>query len=563
MPTLSEGVSVSDDQRDEVQPLPKAHTLRLGDLPAYGDDGGTGPDDPATPDVVEELRLRLRELAKKNLYFLCKAVLMYGDLTMHTHWEYAKFISDLSNRKTLDLMPRGIFKTTIGTIGFAIWLLINDPNLFILICNQTAGNAETMLEEIEAHLDGSNPIFAWLFPEYIKPNAKWKPWSSSRMTVPCRDIISGTASITIIGVGGKPESKHHHVIIKDDLIGRKAMISHLEMMEAITWNDYTDSLFVDASKGIERMHGTRWSLSDLYHGVMKSGTHAVFIRKAILDDGSLFFPERLTHEVLREIRDRNFLAFMSQYQNDPSSPENLDFRKEWLNMYLMGRVSESGELYCELAGRKFWVKDMEVGLLIDSAASGDVEMDIAAAMKRGRAEKANNALMILGTHPSGYWFILDLWTGRGHGRNPELQIAEKMIEMALRWQGYVYRGFLEAFGAEGGLLTVYDLLRRERQCSLVIEKLPRGQVRAKKVRIRTNVGGIAESGMLCARSIHDTFLMEFCDFPQSNTFDTLDCLSWGIEHIRKPQSEVEMQDHKIKSARHKSRRRIHIGPSGY
>ena len=562
MSTLFSGVLVSDNPGDEVQSVPEVHSVRLGDLPSPSEHLGDGPDDAASPDSIEELRQRYRALCRKSLFFLCKAVLGFHDITMRTHWDYCMFIQDLEVKRTLDLMPRGTFKTSIGTHGFSIWLLINNPNYRILISNQTMDNAERFVEEIEAHLDGSNPLMVWLFPEMIRPNLRYKPWSSSKFTVPNRTLVSGTASVTALGVGSKAESKHHDVHIKDDLIGRKHMVSPLEMIEAISWDDYSEALLIDPGNDIERMHGTRWSLSDLYEEKQKDARYKIFLRTAILEDGSLFFPERLTHETLRAIRDRNFLTFMSQYQNDPSSPESLDFRKEHLRYYLMGLDRTRDEYYCEIDGRKFWVKDMSVGILVDPASSGDLDLDIAKAMKRGRAHKANNAIMVLGAHPSGRWFILDMWAGRGQGENPELQIAKKMYDFAQRWNGYARKGYVEAFGAEGGLITVFNMLCKQKGYYFPFEKIPRGKVRSKTVRIRGNIGSIAGQGLLCVRSIHDQFIMEYSQFPQSNTFDTLDCLAWGIEVIPPPRYEAEDAVSREKSKRHKHLR-MKIGRAGY
>lgn len=559
MPELLERTSRTDDQRDDVSEVQGDGSVRVGDIPVYGD----GPDDTAQPEVVEELRQRYRKLAKKSLYFLCKAVLGYKDITMRTHWDYAKFIQDISNRRTLDLMPRSTFKTSIGTIGFCIWLLINNPNLFILLANQTAGNAERMLLEIEAHLDGSNPMMVWLFPELIRPHLRYQPWSSSRMTVPNRTVVSGTPSIMTIGVGGKAESLHFHVIIKDDLIGRAAMMSRLEMQDAIAWNDYSESLFVNPATDIERIHGTRWAIDDLYSFLIEDPNYEVFIRKAINEDGSLFFPERLDHDTLRHIRERNFLVFMSQYQNDPTSPENLDFKVDWLVYYKMGLDNDTGEYFCRIEGQDFWVKDMVVHLLVDPASSGDLDMQVAESLKRGRITKANNAVAIIGAHPSGRWFILDLWAGRAQGINPELQVAEKILELAQRWQGYLRKGWVEAFGAEGALITVFNMLCKDKNYHFQLDKIPRGQKRAKAVRIRSAIGPVAGAGLLCVRDIHDQFILEYSQFPQSSTFDTLDAVAWGLLQIPKPASQaatVERREEKLKQKRLRMR---HVGRAGY
>lgn len=559
MPDVLERDTSTDDLRDDVQELQGNGAIREGGNIVYGD----GPEDAARAEVVEKLRLRYRKLAKKSLFFLCKAVLGFEDITVYTHWEYAKFIQDLSEKRTIDLMPRSTFKTSIGTIGFAIWLLINNPNLFILLANQTASNAERMLLEIEAHLDGSNPMMAWLFPEMIKPSHNYQPWSSSRMSVPNRTVISGTPSIMTIGVGGKAESLHFHVIIKDDLIGRAAMMSNLVMQDTITWNDYSESLFVDPSKDIERIHGTRWGLDDLYSLLIDDPFYVKFIRKAILDDGSLFFPERLNHDTLRRIRDNNFMVFMSQYQNDPTAAENLDFKKEWLVLYQMGVDNNTGEYFCRIDEQDFWVKDMTVHLLVDPASSGDLDMNIGVALKRGRIVKANNAIAIIGAHPSGRWFVLDLWTGRGVGENPELQVAEQILEMAMRWRGYVRKGWVEAFGAEGALITIFNMLCKDKNYFFQLDKIPRGQKKAKQVRIRSAIGPVAGSGLLCVRNIHDSFIMEYSQFPQSSTFDTLDAVAWGILQIPKPRNQAKQKANNEEKEKVKRMRFRQVGRAGY
>lgn len=545
MPELLDAVT-SDDERSELQGVWDSDTLQ-------GNDG---------TEVREEARQRYRELAKKSLYFLCKAVLGYTDITKRTHKPYADFIQDLSNRKTLDLMPRGVFKTTIGTIGFGIWYLLNYPDHFILLANQKAGNAERMLLEIESHLDGGNPMMNWLFPEFIKPNARYRPWSSGEMTVPCRTVNSGTPSIMTIGVGGKAESLHFHVIINDDLIGRRAMESSLEMADAIAWHDYSESLFVTPKRGIERVHGTRWSLDDLYNVLLESGKYATFIRQAIdPKTGELFFPEWLDEETLRSIRENNFAHYMSQYMNDPSNPEALDFRSDWLRRYKLLPSKDYGP-YCELDGYHYYAKDMDIRLFVDPAASGDVDQRLSEQMKRGRAKKANNALGVVGLHGSGMYFLLDLWVGRAKGDNPELEIAKQMFSMFMKWRGYCSRGYVESYGAQRALITVFNMVCQQQSLRFPMEEIGRGNVKAKTVRIRSYVGPVAQNGNLSVRPIHDMFVHEFGRFPQSDTFDTLDMMAWAVHTLRKPASAVDetMLKKQNKKAKQKLKR---LSVAGY
>lgn len=543
MPTMQDG-SAPDGIRDEVQDLSNSISLQ-------SDKGHN-----------EEARQRLRKRAKDSLYFFCKGVLGYPDLTKNTHKEYADFLQDLSKKRELDLMPRGVYKTTIGTIGFAIWYLLHYPNHFILIANQTSGNAERMLLEIEGHLDGSNPVMNWLFPEMIMPHNRWKPWSSTKMTIPNRRVVSGTPSITALGVGAKAESQHFHVIINDDLIGDKAQASRSIMLDAIAWHDYSESLFVSPRDGIERMHGTRWGLSDLYSFVLKRPEYDIYEKSAVDDDGNLLFPELLDAETVRRLRERNYLMFMSQYMNKPMNTEALDFNIDWLTYFKLLKDDELGP-YCSVGGVKYYVKDMDVAMFVDPAGSGDAEINMSKDVRRAQYQLANNAVGVWGLHGCGKYFLLDIWVGRARGENPELQVASKMLEMLMRWRGYARKGYVEAYGAQRALITIFNMLCKQNKEYFIIEEIGRGNIRAKKVRIRTYIGGPAQEGLIHVRRHQDIFIKEFTEFPQSDTFDTLDMSAWAFSKLRKPNDTVE--DELVHRASEKRRKRLLVmtGRAGY
>lgn len=549
MSPVQQGLLISDDLRDEVHRL-----FKEGDVPGRNQDKV----------FRETLRQVYRALAKSSLYFLTKAILGYSDLTYKTHRSYCDFLQDLRNRKTLDLMPRGVFKTTCGTIGFSIWYLLNHPNHSILIANQKEGNAEIMLEEIESHLDGGDRMMAWLFPEHMRPHDKFKFWSSQKMTFPGRTVTSGKPSIMVIGVGGRAESLHFHVIINDDLIGKAAQQSESLMIEAISWHDYSVSLFVRAATGIERAHGTRYLLNDLYSVMIDDPEYTIYYRQAEdPNTGELLFPEWLTREELRRIKERNFAHYMAQYQNNPRDPSALDFRAEWLRRYLLLKEDTTREPYCEIDGEKFFVKDMQVVMAVDPAGSGDADINLARMAAKGRARKSNNAVGVVGLHGSGRYFLLDLWVGRGKGRNPELEVAEHMLEMVVAWHDYMAVGYVESYGAQRALITIFDMLARQNDVYFRMEEAPRGIQKAKNVRIRTMLGPAAENGMLAVRPSHDQFINEFGDFPQGILFDTLDMMYWAMFHLKKPRSKVEeirMQKSKL---RKKLNRMRSVSRAGY
>ena len=60
-------------------------------------------------------------------------------------------------------------------------------------------------------------------------------------------------------------------------------------------------------------------------------------------------------------------------------------------------------------GETFYVDEMDVRLTVDPAGSGDITSRFAEVAKRGRAQKANNAVEVWGAHGTGKKFLLDMW----------------------------------------------------------------------------------------------------------------------------------------------------------
>lgn len=541
---------VSNGLRSEVLGLWESGSISDSDIKGSGD-----------------LKRVFREMAKRSLYFLCKAVLGYTSLKKNTHKDMCEFaqralVPGAKARRQLGLYPRGTYKTTTRTIGFSVFVILNYINYRILIANQTASNASKMLVEIEQHFDGSNQMMNWLFPELIKPNDRWKPWSDEQMVVPGRTIISGTPTIMIIGTGGRIESRHFEVIIPDDLIGEKAMESPKEMLDSIIWHDGLESLFVSPDTGIEVVSGTRWDLSDLYQVLIENPRYEVVCKPA--EDPvtkELFFPELLPERVLRDIKDVNYARYMSQYMNDPENPEVLEFKREWLREYFLVKTEDGPA--CELEGELYYVKDMDVVLAVDPAASGDIEHRMIDDLKKGRSRKSNNSVGVWGYHGSGIYFLLDLWAGRAVGENPEVQLAKHMLDMFRAWKGYIRVGTMESFGAQAAILAVFKIQMAGTGESYPVKEAPKSSARSKKVRIRSYLGGPAQNRQIAIRPGHDSFKYEFGKFPQSDMLDNLDMSVWAFQELRRPKTPAEKNYSSKKSRISMKRRMRMVGRAGY
>src|SRR6516225_6970940 len=95
----------------------------------------------------EDIRQSLRERAKRSTYFFAKAILGFRDLTVQTHGPICRTLDGPSKRKLI-VMPRDHLKTSIATIADTIRRIVIDPNIRILLGNETATNASHFLRRI-------------------------------------------------------------------------------------------------------------------------------------------------------------------------------------------------------------------------------------------------------------------------------------------------------------------------------------------------------------------------------------------------------------------------------
>lgn len=546
MPSM-QGKPVSDDARLEVFNLWERGAISGSDVAGS-----------------KELRNILRDLTRKSLFFCAKAVLGYTKLTKQSHLYVCQRTQDFTSKRQLVLMPRGTYKSTIRTKAFPLWVLFNDPQKTILIANQTTENAEGFLLEIEQQLEGRNDMVNWLFPEYIKPGSSWRPWSSSRMTIPCREGTSGTPSVTAAGCGTRLESRHFDIIDPDDLIGTEAMKSEPEMLAAELWHDGLESLFVTPFTGISRESGTRYGGNDFYGKLKKDKRYeTIEIAGETQNPRTAVFPDILPLETLDQIKTKNYMLYRLWYMNDATNPELLEFKPDWLQRYMLLSDDERGPIAALPDGRKIPVSEMDVVIVIDPAGSGDMNTNTRDVVRRSKAVLSNNAVVCWGLTGEGDYIKLDSWVGRASGDNPELEVCKHILSMWRQWHGYCRMSYLESFGAQGAIKTVFNMLCNEVGESYPMELIPKGLQQAKIVRIRGNIGGPAQNKKIYIRPSHTQFEEEFVHFPNYDTLDDIDASSWAIQFLRQPTSSLEHEQMMRKDREYKELRARHVGICGY
>lgn len=242
---------------------------------------------------------------------------------------------DPNRNKLLVLMPRGTFKSSIVTIGFTLQYFLNDSEARVLIDSETYGKAKNFLAEIKAHLEDNVKYRAiykqiWgVFPDDNKKNPSTR-WTDAALDLSARKLKRKEPSLSCSGIDRSINGMHFDLIIEDDLHSEKNVTNKEQIQQVIDHRKLANSLL---DPGMPKITiGTRWDFQDAYNDVLTNQrpSYNIILRKAVEDDGSLLFPERLTHEFLDEQRrDQGSYIFSCQYMNNPVDDETATFKHSY------------------------------------------------------------------------------------------------------------------------------------------------------------------------------------------------------------------------------------------
>jgi hypothetical protein len=111
--------------------------------------------------------------------------------------------------RKLVVMPRGTFKSTLGSVAYPIWRLLRDPNLTILLDSELYSNSKNFIREIKGHLESERMTMFF-------GNQVGTKWDEGEVIIGSRTGIIKEASITAGGLGTTRVGQHYGLIIGDD-----------------------------------------------------------------------------------------------------------------------------------------------------------------------------------------------------------------------------------------------------------------------------------------------------------------------------------------------------------
>jgi len=467
--------------------------------------------------------LARRECLRSPLY-LAREVLGYKDM-LDEHEPYQDIVGmmlrhdEVGKPFNLFLIPRDCLKTTLITITHSIWLLINCPNIRILITNAVLDNAKKMMHEIKMHIS-SNPKFIELFG-----NLKGGVWREDEITISTRTINAKEMTIEIGSPGNTKTSKHYDYIKADDLVTRENIKSPESKEEIYKYfQDLLDLL--DHPGGFIDVVGTRWDYGDLYSFILDperphTEDFEVYLKGAMNEQGDYVFPWKLNKKTLDMLkRNKSALEFSAQYMNDPVPSSDATFKEDYFKRKY--RPEELPKLY-----RRYF--------LVDPAASKNKRTDFSTGVVLDVSEKNE-------------WFIRDMF----RDRLLPGALEKKIFKFSKQWkpdqvaietvafQLYIKKSLYKTMKENNEYFNVAELephgRNKDDRIRALEPKFANGEVffPADGIKYITQEG--KEQDMVFA--LKD----ELIKFPNSTKRDLGDVVAYGLDICRSPRKAVEKEE---------------------
>lgn len=157
-------------------------------------------------DILKRVK---QDLCKESLYTYAKKICGYSELSPIAHAGTIEAL-ECDTRRKLIVLPRGCFKSSLGSVAYPMWRLENNPNLRVMIDSELYSNSKNFLREIKAHYVSSN--YTNLFGQ-----REFEIWNEGEIQFANRSAVYKEPSIVCSGVGAQKTGQHYDLIIADDL----------------------------------------------------------------------------------------------------------------------------------------------------------------------------------------------------------------------------------------------------------------------------------------------------------------------------------------------------------
>jgi hypothetical protein len=518
----------------------------------------------------EKLRA-LRTNCLGSLFYFVKHGLQRKRLTVNLHLPICQGLEKRYIKDVFEI-PRDHFKSTICTEGLSMWWALpftkededvflklgypdeyiqwmhdaHNPNQRNLLVSENITNAAKLGKKVRWHFE-SNALYRALFPETLPTTSEL--WTAFSLHVNRKQFGTGGShgegTFDFIGVGGALQSRHYDAVIQDDLVGKKAIESATVMETSIEYH----KLLVGAFDSQDAVHennelviGNRWSFHDLNSYIRENETWFNFHSHSALGGccsqhpaDTPIFPEEFSLEKLLRFKARlGSYHFSCQFLNNPCSPEDADFKPEWLKYFdtyrdIDGRLTVVHETDNGIVRKDLKVGHLSIAMAVDPNHSGNAA-----------AGRCRHAIVVVGKVDSSSgddlgsrFYLLDTWAA--HATYDAF--FDQVYKIARKWR--LRKVGFETVAAQNYAAHHIKYRNAFEEWPIKILELkgevdaPDGTItRKKEWRIRNVLSPLFEEGRFFVRRTQQDFIGEFNTFPRGRFVDLLDALAYVPQMLK-------------------------------
>jgi phage terminase large subunit-like protein len=236
------------------------------------------------------------------------------------------------------LWSRGFFKTSLITEAHTLWLIVNNPNIRILIVSFSLEVAKKPFGVLRNHLIG-NEDFRYFFKEFCpvaNKEGKIEFGTTEYFTVPNRTKSLKEPTVMCAGVGTNITGLHFDVQKIDDLVNKDSVTNETQIQTSKDYFSLLGPIFDNPTCPRQDVIGTIYHFFDLHSALLKNDKFTSSIIP-VHTNGVFAFPERISQEAFeREIvgdPNNNPYDIQSQYLLNPINPADAKFKEEWWKEY--------------------------------------------------------------------------------------------------------------------------------------------------------------------------------------------------------------------------------------
>ena len=467
------------------------------------------------------------EMGKKNLFFLSRYLLHY-ELVDEFHKPLCKEIESVGGefpKQRLWLWARGHLKTTLITIAHTIQLILNNPNIRILIAHNKLENAKGVLFQIKWHFM-NNRSFRRTYPEFCpeaNKDGKIEWGTTEHVTVPNRTKNFTEPTIDTAGVDTTKTGRHYDYMKKDDIVWEKSVTNEEQLEATRRWDALTIPMFDNAERAMQDYIGTRYHWADIYSSLLESPDIKKSFMPAWDEEGVVLWKEQYTREGLEKIlnsKNMNPYVFYCQYLLQPNDPKNRIFKEEWL-------VSR------DFPSNPSWI----YYICVDPAGEKKKTSDY-------------SVMLVIGVDEKGKWHLVD-------GLRDKLHLHERISKLkglVEKWKPF--RVSYERVGMQADFQELERLKKDGKFPFVSIEERKPSPQETKKDRIMGLCGRFSSAFITIPKELHyysdyhkkridliQEFKYEFLQFPKAPHDDILDTLAQMLKmNIIKGEMKEEVKE---------------------